>query len=151
MQFSVDAAAVIASMLQVRLRENVSENKILYRKYDRSSHQVSGSSCRQPVPCTPDILEFVFQWSLTLALEQFKIGLIQMSCGPEPDDNMRKALDRIGEAAKRGAHLVCLPELFQTQYFCQREDSALFDLAEPIPGPVTAKLSEVARRYSVVL
>jgi N-carbamoylputrescine amidase len=44
-----------------------------------------------------------------------------------------------------------LPELFQTQYFCQREDSALFDLAEPIPGPVTATLSEAARRYSVVL
>jgi N-carbamoylputrescine amidase len=86
-----------------------------------------------------------------LALEQFKIGLIQMSCGPESDDNMRKALDRIGEAARRGAHLVCLPELFQTQYFCQREDSALFDLAEPIPGPVTATLSEAARRYSVVL
>lgn len=74
-----------------------------------------------------------------------------MSCGPEPDDNMRKALDRVGEAAKRGAQLVCLPELFQTQYFCQREDASLFDLAEPIPGPATAKLSDVARRFSVVL
>jgi N-carbamoylputrescine amidase len=86
-----------------------------------------------------------------LALEQFQIGLIQMSCGPEPDDNMRKALDRVGEAAKRGAQVVCLPELFQTQYFCQREDAKLFDLAESIPGRATAMLSEVARRHSIVL
>lgn len=86
-----------------------------------------------------------------MALEQFQIGLIQMSCGPEPDDNMRKALDRVGEAAKRGAQVVCLPELFQTQYFCQREDAKLFDLAESIPGRATAMLSEVARRHSIVL
>ncbi len=83
--------------------------------------------------------------------EKFRVGLVQMSCGPEPEQNLRKALDRVAEAAGRGAQVVCLPELFQTQYFCQREDAALFDLAEPIPGPTTAKLSEVARRHSVVL
>jgi len=74
-----------------------------------------------------------------------------MSCGPEPNDNLHKALARVAEAAQRGAQVVCLPELFQTQYFCQREDASLFDLAEPIPGPTTAKLSEVARQHGIVL
>src|SRR6267143_39628 len=74
-----------------------------------------------------------------------------MSCGPEPADNLAKALDRIAEAARKGAHVVCLPELFQTQYFCQREDAALFDLAEPIPGPGTEKLAAAARQNKVVL
>jgi N-carbamoylputrescine amidase len=74
-----------------------------------------------------------------------------MSCGPEPNDNLHKALARVAEAAQRGAQVVCLPELFQTQYFCQREDASLFDLAEPIPGPTTAQLSEVARQHGIVL
>jgi N-carbamoylputrescine amidase len=67
-----------------------------------------------------------------------------MSCGPEPADNLAKALDRVAEAARKGAHVVCLPELFQTQYFCQREDAALFDLAESIPGRRTDKLGAAA-------
>jgi len=86
-----------------------------------------------------------------LSLEKYRVGLVQMSCGPEPADNLQKALDRTAEAAGRGAQVVCLPELFQTQYFCQREDASLFDLAEPIPGPTTAKLSEAARNNKVVL
>ena len=83
--------------------------------------------------------------------EKFTVALVQMSCGPEPADNMAKALDRVAEAARNGAHVVCLPELFQTQYFCQREDAALFDLAEPIPGPGTEKLAAAARQNKVVL
>ena len=55
--------------------------------------------------------------------------------GPDPDANLDSAADHIREAARRGANIVCLPELFRAQYFCQREDLALFDLAEPIPGP----------------
>jgi N-carbamoylputrescine amidase len=86
-----------------------------------------------------------------LATEKFNVALVQMSCGPEPADNLKKALDRVADAAKRGAQVVCLPELFQTQYFCQREDTALFDLAEPIPGPSTQKISAVARDNHVVL
>jgi len=86
-----------------------------------------------------------------LSLEKFRVGLVQMSCGPEPNDNLQKALERTVEAVRSGAQVVCLPELFQTQYFCQREDASLFDLAEPIPGPTTAKLSEVARNHHVVL
>ncbi|MGD0292216.1 MAG: carbon-nitrogen hydrolase [Candidatus Binataceae bacterium] len=74
-----------------------------------------------------------------------------MSCGPEPADNLAKALDRVAEAARKGADVVCLPELFQTQYFCQREDAALFDLAEPIPGTGTEKLAAAARQNKVVL
>ena len=81
----------------------------------------------------------------------FRVGLIQMSCGPEPEENLRKALDRIRDAAAQGAQVVCLPELFQTQYFCQREDPALFDLAEPIPGPTTDRLAAAAREHGVVL
>ena len=64
---------------------------------------------------------------------------------------MQRALEGVGEAAGRGAQVVCLPELFQTQYFCQREDASLFDLAEPIPGPSSAKLSDAARRHRIVL
>ncbi|HVO60784.1 MAG TPA: carbon-nitrogen hydrolase [Terriglobales bacterium] len=86
-----------------------------------------------------------------MSLEKFRVGLVQMSCGPEPNDNLQKALERTVEAVRSGAQVVCLPELFQTQYFCQREDASLFDLAEPIPGPTTAKLSEVARNHHVVL
>src|SRR5271154_2080606 len=74
-----------------------------------------------------------------------------MSCGPEPEQNLEKALDRVAESAGRGAQVVCLPELFQTQYFCQREDHALFDLAEPIPGPTTERLSAAAKAHKVVL
>src|SRR5664279_4694755 len=74
-----------------------------------------------------------------------------MSCGPEPADNLAKALDRVAEAARKGADVVCLPELFQTQYFCQREDAALFDLAEPIPGAGTEKLAAAALKNKVVL
>ncbi len=83
--------------------------------------------------------------------DKFTVALIQMSCSPEPVDNLAKALERVAEAARKGAHVVCLPELFQTQYFCQREDAALFDLAEPIPGAGTEKLAAAARQNKVVL
>ncbi len=74
-----------------------------------------------------------------------------MSCTPDPDENLERAIERVREAAGRGARVVCLPELFRTQYFCQREDASLFDLAEPIPGPTSTKLSQVARQQGVVL
>ena len=75
----------------------------------------------------------------------FTVGLIQMHCSADPDENVRRAVEKVRSAAKQGAQMVCLPELFRTQYFCQREDAALFDLAEPIPGPTTEALSAVAR------
>src|SRR5580698_6904926 len=81
----------------------------------------------------------------------YRIGLVQMSCSPDPDANLDKAADRVREAAREGANVVCLPELFRAQYFCQREDIALFDLAEPIPGPSTERLSAIAREEKVVI
>jgi N-carbamoylputrescine amidase len=79
------------------------------------------------------------------------VGLVQMSCDIKPEPNLKKALARIGEAAKRGATIVCLQELFRSQYFCQKEDAALFALAEPIPGPTTEALSRAARQHKVVV
>ncbi len=81
----------------------------------------------------------------------YRVGLVQMSCGPDPDANLDKAADRVREAAREGANVVCLPELFRAQYFCQREDTGLFDLAESIPGPSTERLSAVVREEKVVL
>jgi N-carbamoylputrescine amidase len=82
---------------------------------------------------------------------KYSVGLVQMSMGPDPEANFASAMRHIREAARGGAHIVCLPELFQTQYFCQREDLRLFDLAEPIPGPSTEKLSAVARESRVAI
>jgi N-carbamoylputrescine amidase len=83
--------------------------------------------------------------------EKFHVGLVQMSATPDPDKNLQRAVDKIHQATARGAQIVCLPELFQTQYFCQREDSSLFDLAQPIPSPVTARLSALAKQLRIVL
>jgi len=80
-----------------------------------------------------------------------KIGLVQMSCDPRPDANLKKAIARIGAAAKQGAQIVCLQELFRSQYFCQTEDIELFKLAEMIPGPTTEALGKVARQKKIVI
>jgi N-carbamoylputrescine amidase len=86
-----------------------------------------------------------------MSLQNYRIGLIQMSCSPDPDANLEKAAERVREAARMGAEVICLPELFRAQYFCQREEIALFDEAEPIPGPSTARLGEVAREAKVTV
>jgi N-carbamoylputrescine amidase len=80
-----------------------------------------------------------------------RAALIQMSCSPSTETNLAKAVARVREAALAGAKLICLPELFRAQYFCQREDHALFDIAEPIPGPSTAALSEVVHEHQLVV
>jgi N-carbamoylputrescine amidase len=80
---------------------------------------------------------------------KYNVGLVQMSMGPDPEANFDSALRYVREAARRGAQIVCLPELFRAQYFCQREDLRLFDLAEPIPGPSTTRLQELARELRV--
>jgi len=86
-----------------------------------------------------------------LPSERFTVGLIQMSATANPEKNLERAIDKIHQASARGAQVICLPELFQTQYFCQREDAVLFDLAEPIPGPVTNRLAQLARQLRIVL
>ena len=79
------------------------------------------------------------------------LALVQMSCDEEPAKNVEKALERIRAAAKNGAEVVCLQELFRSRYFCQREDHEFFKLAEPIPGPTTEALAKVARDAKVVI
>src|SRR5438445_5224521 len=74
-----------------------------------------------------------------------------MQCSSDPDENLAKAEQRIREAARLGAQIVCLPELFRSQYFCREEDARLFDLAEPIPGPSTERLGAVAKQENVVI
>src|SRR5256712_5554850 len=83
--------------------------------------------------------------------EKTKVALVQMRCGPDPDKNFARALDFIRAAAKQGAQIVCLPELFRSQYFCQSEDHKNFELAEEIPGRSTSALGDVARETGVVI
>jgi N-carbamoylputrescine amidase len=83
--------------------------------------------------------------------EKFSIGLVQMSCSPDPGENLVKAQARIREAAKRGAQIICLQELFRSQYFCREENADLFELAEPVPGPTTSALGATARELGVVI
>jgi N-carbamoylputrescine amidase len=83
--------------------------------------------------------------------DKFRVGLVQMSATPDPDENVHRAVERLYQASAKGAKIVCLPELFRTQYFCQREDAALFDLAETVPGPTTTELAETARQLRIVV
>ncbi len=79
------------------------------------------------------------------------LGLVQLACSSEPQENLDRAVTKIEEAARCGATLICLPELFRTQYFCQKEDSALFDLAESVPGSTTDAFSKIAKENKVVI
>lgn len=79
------------------------------------------------------------------------VGLIQAACSPDPVANLKKTLAAAERAAKQGAQIICTQELFRSQYFCQAEDHAHFKLAEPIPGPTTEALQELARDCQVAL
>jgi len=83
--------------------------------------------------------------------KSFRVGLVQMAMSADPQANLDKAAARVQEAADQGAEVVCLPEMYRTPYFCQREDAALFDLAETVPGPSTERLSQVARQAGVAV
>ncbi len=80
---------------------------------------------------------------------KFRIGVVQMSATPDPEENLERAIRLVRTARSRGADVIALPELFRSQYFCQREDHALFDLAEPIPGPTVDRLAALAREIGV--
>lgn len=80
-----------------------------------------------------------------------KVAIIQQANGSDILDNMRRLSDKIGKAAKEGTTLVVLQELQNTPYFCQTENTDMFDLAEPIPGSSTDFYSEIAKENSVVL
>ncbi len=85
------------------------------------------------------------------SVDKLPIALIQMTCSDPPAENLEKALARIEEAAAQGAKVICTQELFRSRYFCQSEDPAHFDLAEPIPGPSTDALCRIAGSLGVVL
>ena len=86
-----------------------------------------------------------------MAKAKFTLGLIQMRCDADPAVNVEKALTRIRQAAKAGANIICLQELFRSHYFCQRVDAANFDLAETIPGPSSERLSQAAKETGCVV
>jgi N-carbamoylputrescine amidase len=75
----------------------------------------------------------------------FILGLVQMRCEEDLASNLERTLSAIHRAARNGAEIICLQELFRSPYFCQRHDPALFDWAEPIPGPTTERLAQAAR------
>ncbi|MGL6094963.1 MAG: nitrilase-related carbon-nitrogen hydrolase, partial [Fimbriiglobus sp.] len=81
----------------------------------------------------------------------FTVAVVQMRCAADAATNLDTADAAIADAAGRGAQVVCLPELFTGPYFCQKEDAALFDLAEPIPGPSADRLAAAAKRHGVVV
>jgi N-carbamoylputrescine amidase len=86
-----------------------------------------------------------------LSQSSVTLGLVQHQCAVEPDVNMRKAVQGVRDAAARGAQIICLQELFRSQYFCQVEDHRFFDLAEAIPGPSTEVLCALAAELGIVI
>ena len=81
----------------------------------------------------------------------YTIGIIQMSMKPEPEANMQRAETLLREAKAKGVQVACLPELFRSYYFCQSENHDYFDLAEPLPGPTTERLSKLAKELDMVI
>jgi N-carbamoylputrescine amidase len=88
---------------------------------------------------------------MTRTDRSFTLALVQMRCTADATENLRLAVEGLRAAAGRGAQVACLPELFRTPYFCQVEDPARFDLAEPVPGPTTAALAETARSLGMAV
>ena len=82
---------------------------------------------------------------------KFVLGLIQMRCTKDAAENLSRVTDKIREAARRGAQIICTHELFRGEYFCRTEDASLFDLAEPVPGATTEALARIARENKIVL
>lgn len=83
--------------------------------------------------------------------KKFNVGLIQISIDKDLEKNTKKAEEYITKAAKQGANVICLPELYRSLYFCQKEDIDLFDLAETVPGPSTKAFSKLAAKLNVVI
>jgi N-carbamoylputrescine amidase len=83
--------------------------------------------------------------------DKFTIGLVQMKCTTDAEENLTRAIEKIREAAARGAQIISMHELFRGEYFCRTEDPALFNLAEAVPGAATERLSEIAKEKKVAL
>lgn len=80
-----------------------------------------------------------------------KVGLVQMSCTADKQQNIAKAMQKVREAAAMGAQIICLQELFTSLYFCDVEDYENFKLAEPVPGPTSEQLGKLAGELGVVI
>src|ERR1051326_411133 len=89
--------------------------------------------------------------SVSSSAQTVTVGLVQMRTQPEPEVNLEHAVEQVRAAAAQGAQVVCLQELFRSRYFCQTEDTAHFRLAEPIPGPTTGVLGQLAATLQIVL
>ena len=83
--------------------------------------------------------------------DKFTVGLVQLAASLEQQLNLDRTIDKIRDAAKSGAQIICTQELFLSQYFCREEDARMFDLAETIPGPSTARLCALAKELGVVI
>lgn len=83
--------------------------------------------------------------------QKVNIGLVQMSCTNNKANNLQKAIAKIKDAAAKGAHIICLQELFTSLYFCDEEQYDNFSLAESIPGPSSDELSKLAKQLNVVI
>ena len=86
-----------------------------------------------------------------MSTKRWNIGLIQMHMDAKPAVNLARGADFVRQAAQKGAQVVCLPELFTDQYFCQREDTAFFELAESIQGATVTMMQETARSSNVAV
>src|SRR5258708_18220507 len=82
---------------------------------------------------------------------KFRGGLAEMLCTTNAEENLSRGIDKIREAAARGAQIISLHELFRSEYFCRKEDPDLFNLAEPVPGPATDALAKIAKEKKVAL
>lgn len=84
-------------------------------------------------------------------MSKVNVGIVQMSCSADKQANLQKAIEKVKDAAAKGAQIVCLQELFTSLYFCDTEDYENFKLAEPIPGPSSEALAKVAKDLGVVI
>lgn len=88
---------------------------------------------------------------MLMSKSKYTIGLLQLAYGEDLKDNLKKTLSWVKKSAKEGAQIICLPELYRSQYFCQKEDFNTFDLAETIPGPSTDAFRKSAKENKIVI
>jgi len=113
---------------------------------------ISGSwrrRARRDAPCL--ILRKSLLAIIIAVLNVINVGLIQASCSPDSEANLKKTLAAAESAAAKGAQIICTQELFRSQYFCQTEDHRFFQFAEPIPGPSTEAFQKFAKQKQVVV
>src|SRR5512137_1401324 len=84
-------------------------------------------------------------------INKFSIALVQLALNGPPEQNLEKSLAWVRKAARQGGQVICLPELYRSVYFCQKEDPRYFDLAEPLHQTSFASFSAVAKELGAVI